>query len=236
MNMQSVFSIIWPTAFLQRCRVLTKKSNLFMTKKAMDEQESHKEYPGNMPEAGEVQESSATEVEWSQGQSSQESDFNAARIVELETELNNLKEQAGNYRDELLRRAADFENFRKQKERETMMSSSRTLENIIRELLPVVDDVKRLLDHAPLSAERSSEARPYIEGVEMVKKNLEKWLGEKGVTAIESIGTKLDVNFHEAISQIDHPEAEPDMIVEEYQTGYLMGEKVIRHAKVIVAR
>ena len=69
-----------------------------------------------------------------------------------------------------------------------------------------------------------------------MKKNLEKWLAEKGVNPIESKGMKLDVNFHEAISQIDHPEAEPDTIIEEYQTGYLLGEKVIRHAKVIVAR
>ncbi len=84
-------------------------------------------------------------AEWSQGQSSQESEPALARIAELETELNNQKEQAGRYRDELLRKAAEFENFRKQKEREAMMASSRALENIIRELLPVVDDVKRLL-------------------------------------------------------------------------------------------
>lgn len=207
-----------------------------MTKKVMDEQESHKEYLDEILQAGEVQEDTVPLVEWSQGQSSPEGESTEARIAELETELARQKEQAGKYRDELLRRAADFENFRKQKEREAMMASSRALENIIRELLPVIDDVKRLLDHAPLNAERSSEARPYIEGVEMVKKNLEKWLDEKGVKAIASIGTMLDVNFHEAISQIDSPDAEPDMIVEEYQTGYLLGERVIRHAKVIVAR
>lgn len=207
-----------------------------MTKKVMDEQESHKEYLDEILQAGDVQEDTVPLVEWSQGQSSPEGECTEARIAELETELARQKEQAGKYRDELLRRAADFENFRKQKERETMMASSRALENIIRELLPVIDDVKRLLDHAPLSAERSSEARPYIEGVEMVKKNLEKWLDEKGVKAIASIGTMLDVNFHEAISQIDSPDAEPDMIVDEYQTGYLLGERVIRHAKVIVAR
>ncbi|MGB7510463.1 MAG: nucleotide exchange factor GrpE [Pelodictyon phaeoclathratiforme] len=207
-----------------------------MTKKVMDEQESHKEYLDEILQSGEVQGDTVPEVEWSQGQSSPEGESAEARIAELETELARQKEQAGKYRDELLRRAADFENFRKQKEREAMMASSRALENIIRELLPVIDDVKRLLDHAPLSAERSSEARPYIEGVEMVKKNLEKWLDEKGVKAIASIGTMLDVNFHEAISQIDFPDAEPDMIVDEYQTGYLLGERVIRHAKVIVAR
>ena len=169
-------------------------------------------------------------------QPAEETDPSLARIAELEAELNKQIEQTNKFRDELLRKAADFENFRKQKERETMMASSRALENIIRELLPVVDDVKRLLQHAPLNAEISNEARPYIEGVDLVKKNLEKWLAEKGVNPIESKGMKLDVNFHEAISQIDHPEAESDTIIEEYQTGYLLGEKVIRHAKVIVAR
>ncbi|MEI7934202.1 MAG: nucleotide exchange factor GrpE [Chlorobiaceae bacterium] len=165
-----------------------------------------------------------------------ETDPAQARIAELEIELNKQIEQTNKYRDELLRKAADFENFRKQKERETMMASSRALENIIRELLPVVDDVKRLLQYAPESDEISNEARPYIDGVELVKKNLEKWLTEKGVNPIESKGMILDVNFHEAISQVDHPEAEPDTIIDEYQTGYLLGEKVIRHAKVIVAR
>jgi len=207
-----------------------------MTKKAMDQQESNKEHLEDIPEIGEVQDCTAADAEWSQGEPSKESESATARIAELEAELNSQKEQGGKFRDELLRRAADFENFRKQKERETMMASSRVLENIIRELLPVIDDVKRLLDHAPVDAERATEARPYIEGVEMVKKNLEKWLDQKGVKAIDSKGMKLDVNFHEAISQIDHPDAEPDVIVEEYQTGYLLGEKVIRHAKVIVAR
>jgi len=178
----------------------------------------------------------ASEGNGSPEQPAEETDPSLARIAELEAELNKQVEQTNKFRDELLRKAADFENFRKQKERETMMASSRALENIIRELLPVVDDVKRLLQHAPLTSEISNEARPYIEGVDLVKKNLEKWLAEKGVNPIESKGMKLDVNFHEAISQVDHPESAPDTIIDEYQTGYLLGEKVIRHAKVIVAR
>ncbi len=207
-----------------------------MTKKAMDQQENHKESPEEITQSGEFQDDVFSTAEWSQGQSAPQVDAAAARIAELESELNSQKEQVGKYRDELLRKAADFENFRKQKEREAMMASSRALENVIRGLLPVVDDVKRILAYAPVDSEKAGEARPYIEGVEMVKKNLEKWLAEKGVKAIESKGMKLDVNFHEAISQVDHPGAEPEMIIEEYQTGYLLGEKVIRHAKVIVAR
>ena len=196
-----------------------------MTTNVTNESDSYKEYSEDNLDM-------AIEGDGSQEQPSQEIDPSLARIAELETELNKQIEQANKYRDELLRKAADFENFRKQKERETMMASSRALENIIRELLPVVDDVKRLLQFAPESSEISNEARPYIEGVDLVKKNLEKWLAEKGVNPIESKGMKLDVNFHEAISQIDHPEAEPDTIIDEYQTGYLIGEKVIRHATV----
>ena len=200
-----------------------------MTKKVDENQDA-------VPDMGDLLDMTALEGEWSQGNSLPGVEPSAARIAELEAELEVQKEQVSKYRDEVLRKAADFENFRRQKEREAMLASSRSLENSIRELLPVVDDIKRLLQHAPESSELSSEVRPYIEGAELVKKNLEKWFAEKGVNAIESIGAKLDVNFHEAISQVDHPEAEPDTIIEEYQTGYLLGEKVIRHAKVIVAR
>jgi len=200
-----------------------------MTKNVDENQEA-------VPDMGDLLDMTALEGELSQGNSAQGIEPSAARIAELEAELEVQREQVSKYRDEVLRRAADFENFRRQKEREAMMASSRSLENSIRELLPVVDDIKRLLQHAPQSSELSTEVRPYIEGVELVKKNLEKWFAEKGVNAIDSIGAKLDVNFHEAISQIDHPEMEPDTIIEEYQTGYLLGEKVIRHAKVIVAR
>jgi len=197
-----------------------------MTKNAKDEAESYKVN----------KETAESEEVISQELSAEESELPVDRVAELEAELVRQQEQVNKFRDELLRRAADFENFRKQKERESMMASSRALENIIRELLPIVDDVKRVLAHAPSNTETASEAAPYIAGVELVRKSLDKWLEQKGVKAIESIGGKLDVNFHEAISQIDHPESEPDTIIEEYQTGYLLGEKVIRHAKVIVAR
>ncbi|NTV92994.1 MAG: nucleotide exchange factor GrpE [Chlorobiaceae bacterium] len=167
---------------------------------------------------------------------SQGMDFQTARIAELEAEVSSQKLQLDKYRDELLRRAAEFENFRKQKERESIMAGSRVLENLIREFLPMLDDVKRVLQHLPAVDEQSPEAKPYREGVELLKRNLDLWLAEKGVKEIESMGKKLDVMFHEAISLIEHPEAEPDTIVDEYQTGYLLGDKVIRHAKVIVAK
>jgi molecular chaperone GrpE len=158
------------------------------------------------------------------------------KITDLETEIAGQKQQAEKFHEELLRRAAEFENFRKQKEREVMMAGTRTLENVIRELLPMLDDLKRVIDHTPAVLENAPEAKPFVDGVELLRKNFGNWLEAKGVKAIEAKGQMLDVNFHEAISQIDHPDSEPDTIVEEYQTGYVLGERVIRHAKVIVAR
>ncbi|NTU67438.1 MAG: nucleotide exchange factor GrpE [Chlorobiaceae bacterium] len=154
----------------------------------------------------------------------------------FEAELEAQKLQVDKLREEVVRRAAEFENFRKQKEREASMTASRSLENTVRDLLPLLDDLKRLMHHIPAELQAMPEARPFVEGVELIRKNFTGWLEGKGVKEIEAKGQKLDVNFHEAITQVDHPEAEPDTVVEEYQTGYTLGDRVIRHAKVIVAR
>ena len=152
-----------------------------------------------------------------------------AEIVARDAEITKLRE-------EVMRRAAEFENFRKQKEREAAQSGVRMLENTVRDLLPLVDDLKRLMSHIPAEMQAMAEAKPFIEGVELIRKNFMSVLENKGVKEIEAKGKMLDVNFHEAITQVEAPGAEPDTIVEEYQTGYTLGDRVIRHAKVIVAR
>jgi len=159
-----------------------------------------------------------------------------ATEADMEAEIEARNEQIEKLKGELLRRAAEFENFRKQKEREAALSALRTLENNVRELLPILDDLKRLMHHIPAELQAMAEAKPFTEGVDLIRKNFCTWLENKGVREIESKGRTLDVNFHEAITQIDAPGAEPDTIVEEYQTGYTIGDRVIRHAKVIVAR
>lgn len=160
----------------------------------------------------------------------------AARIADLEEALGKEARQSEALREQLVRKVAEFENFRKQKDREALMAGNRALETVIRELLPVIDDINRIVEHAPEILEKSNEARPYVESVELLQKNLMKWLADKGVSPIEAIGKKMDVNFHEAITQIDHPDAEPETVVEEYQAGYVLGDRVLRHAKVVVAR
>ncbi|UZJ40551.1 nucleotide exchange factor GrpE [Prosthecochloris sp. SCSIO W1101] len=159
-----------------------------------------------------------------------------AKVKVLEDALNESKLQAEKLKDELMRKAADFENFRRQKEREAQVAGSRALEKTIKELLPVIDDVNRIVDHAPEVLEKTEEARPYVDGVELLQKNLFKWLSEKGVSKIDVIGKKMDVNFHEAITLVDNPDAETDTIIEEFQAGYILGDRVLRHAKVVVAK
>ena len=160
----------------------------------------------------------------------------AAKIGELESELNESREQAEKLKDEVMRKAADFENFRRQKEREAQMASARALEKTIKELLPVIDDINRIVEHAPEVLEKSEEARPYVDGVKLLQKNFMKWLSDKGVSRIEALGKKMDVNFHEAITQVDNPDAEPETVIEEFQAGYVLGDRVLRHSKVVVAK
>lgn len=193
-----------------------------MTRKASHHQEEIHENKAAEAAAGE--------------QSQQAAEAQESPVAALENELAAQKQQVEKLREEVIRRAAEFENFRKQKEREAALASTRTLENTVRDLLPLLDDMKRLMHHIPAELQAMAEAKPFVEGVELIRKNFSAWLESKGVKEIDAKGQKLDVNFHEAITQIDHPDAEPDTIVEEYQSGYMLGDRVIRHAKVIVAR
>ncbi|AOS83246.1 nucleotide exchange factor GrpE [Chlorobaculum limnaeum] len=156
--------------------------------------------------------------------------------ADMEAEIAARDAEITKLREEVMRRAAEFENFRKQKEREAAQSGVRMLENTVRDLLPMIDDLKRLMSHIPAEMQAMAEAKPFIEGVELIRKNFMSLLEKKGVKEIEAKGKQLDVNFHEAITQIDAPGVEPDTIVDEYQTGYTLGDRVIRHARVIVAR
>ncbi|HHE07617.1 MAG TPA: nucleotide exchange factor GrpE [Chlorobaculum parvum] len=187
-------------------------------------------------EQEEIQKTIRNEEEVGQPESDEPVAIPPSTEADMEAEIAARDAEIQKLRDELMRRAAEFENFRKQKEREAAQSGKRMLENTVRDLLPLLDDLKRLMEHTPPELQEMAEAKPFIEGVELIRKNFTSLLESKGVKEIESLGKMLDVNFHEAITQIDVPDTEPDTIVQEYQTGYTLGDRVIRHAKVIVAK
>lgn len=133
-------------------------------------------------------------------------------------------------RDYLFLRA-DFDNYRKRmlKEREELLRNAG--EKVLRGLLPIVDDFERGLQ-ATKDAENAQAVR---EGMELIYNKLLKYLADNGVKAMESTGADFDPDFHEAIASIPAPSPElKGKVVDTTQTGYMINDKVLRHAKVAV--
>jgi molecular chaperone GrpE len=136
-------------------------------------------------------------------------------------------------RDEYLALAqrvqADFENYRKRAARDQERLVAHAHERLVRELLPVLDDLERALE----AAERHEEA-VLIDGVKLVEQSLRKALEKEGLVAIETDGS-FDPHVHEALLSQAREGAEPGSVVEVVQRGYRLGDKVVRPARVIVA-
>ncbi len=152
-------------------------------------------------------------------------------IEKLQKQLSESEKLLGSYKDQLLRLAAEFENFRKRTESEKNEFIKFSNERIIRDLLPVLDDFERALSNGNKSADFDS----FYKGVEMIYQKLRKVFEEKGVKPIESIGKEFDVMYHDVLMQVQRPDVAPHTVVEEVERGYTLHGKVIKHAKVIVA-
>lgn len=140
--------------------------------------------------------------------------------------------QAVAKRDEYLalaqRTQADFENYRKRVAREAALSQQRGLAKLAKELLPAFDNLDRAIDVA-------AEGDPLLEGVELVRKELHAALGRVGIESFSPKGERFDPAEHEAVAQQPVDGAESGCVAEVYQSGYRMGELVIRPARVLVA-
>jgi len=137
-------------------------------------------------------------------------------------------EQLAAERDKYLRLAAEYDNFRKRsaKEREMTYSNART--DVISKLLPVYDNLERAL-----KMECSDES--FYKGVEMIMTQLTETLNDMGVEIIPAVGQPFDPNRHNAVMSVDNPEFGENTIVEEYQKGFILGDRVIRFSTVVVA-
>jgi molecular chaperone GrpE len=156
-----------------------------------------------------------------------------AREAPTDLDLDVRLAEAEAKRDEYLalaqRAQADFENYRKRAVRDQERLVAHAHERLVRELLPVLDDLERALE----AAERHEEAA-LIDGVRLVERSLRKALEKEGVAEIEADGA-FDPNVHEALLTQAREDAEPGSVVEVVQRGYRMGDKVVRPARVIVA-
>lgn len=133
--------------------------------------------------------------------------------------------------DKYIRLYSEFDNFKRRTARERIELLQTASKDVIAALLPVIDDFER----AEKSFETSADLNALKEGVKLVHHKLKSILSQQGLQAIDSIGKELDVDFHEAITQIPAPS--PDLkgkIVDEVERGYMLKDKVIRFAKVVV--
>lgn len=134
------------------------------------------------------------------------------------------------WRDKYLRLSAEFDNYRKRTLKEKMDLLSLGGEEMIKALLPTLDDIDRALN----AIENAKDLDAIRVGVELIDQKLKDTLKSKGVAEIESIGKDLDTDFHEAVAK--HPNEEMrGKIIDVVQKGYTLKDRVIRHAKVVVA-
>ncbi|MGA2934866.1 MAG: nucleotide exchange factor GrpE [Methanomicrobiales archaeon] len=148
-------------------------------------------------------------------------------IARLQRELDEVRRLAEERLTRLQYLQADFDNYRKSLEREREQVIQLAGEALVRDLLPVLDDLERALP--ALSQEKNRE------GFELLSRKLHKILESHGLRSIESQGKRFDPNFHEAIAKGESNEKEDGTILEEYQRGYLLRSKVIRPSKVKIA-
>ena len=147
----------------------------------------------------------------------------------LDDQLAALAAERDEYLDLAQRVQADFENYRKRAAREQERLVAHAHERLVRELLPILDDLERAVE----AAERHEEAQ-LVEGVKLVEQSLRNALSKEGLVEIETDGA-FDPHVHEALLTQPSGDVEPGSVLEVVQRGYRVGDKVVRPARVIVA-
>ncbi len=171
------------------------------------------------PETAEAAETAGTEAAETKAEAVQDP---------LAAELERLKEAAAEQEERYLRLAAEYDNYRKRttKEKESAWTSAKG--ETAKAFLPVYDNLERALKQ-----ETSDEA--FRKGVEMTMTQLKKVLSELGIEEIPALGQVFDANLHAAVQHVDDPELGENVVKEVYQTGFRLGDSVIRYAMVVVA-
>ena len=152
-------------------------------------------------------------------------------IDKSEEKIAELEAQVKEWHDKFLRKAAEFENYKRRTENDQFNLINYAAESFIIKLLPVVDDFERSLQH--IDDDNSTGA--VKEGIKLVYEKLLKVLDEQGVKKMQVKGEPFNVDYHDALMQRKDDSVPPHTVLEEIEKGYLYRDKVIRHAKVIVS-
>lgn len=159
-----------------------------------------------------------------------------AELIATRSELKRVESENAELKNQLARRQADFENYRKRVERERSETYNRVVADVAAKLLPVLDNLKRALDsEASVESSESDEFRHFLSGVDLIYKQLNGVLEALGVKPIAAVGERFDPHIHEAVVTEASDDYEPDTVMQEIVPGYRLGDKLIRPALVKVA-
>jgi len=152
------------------------------------------------------------------------SDAVQAKISELENTIAQLK-------DQLLRKAAEFDNYKRRVENEALATIQYANERLLDELLPVIDDFERSLK----AGKGKKDFDALYSGIELIYQKLMKILETQGMKSYDVIGKPFNTDFHDAVFLMPKAGVPPHTVIEEVEKGYIFNDKVLRHAKVVVS-
>jgi molecular chaperone GrpE len=153
----------------------------------------------------------------------------SAEVEALKKQIEEAEAKASEYKDSWMRSQAEFQNYKKRIERDNEMMRAHMKGDIVKRLLPVLDDLERALQNRPAD-------EPWTNGIELIARKFQSVLESEGIKRIEAEGKVFDPNFHEAISNEPNDEVESGHVIAVVQNGYMLGERVIRPALVRVAQ
>ena len=178
------------------------------------------------------EETAEAEIAADAQRAAQERDRLQNELDSVSDQIEAAKQQAAEANDRFLRLQADWDNYRRRTAQERLDERQRATEKLVVDLLPVIDDLERAIEHADNLTDPA--AKQFVEGVSAVCNKLVSVLNKEGVEVVNPVGEAFDPLSHQAVSQIEDTQAYDETVAQVYQKGYRMGGKDIRTAMVVV--
>ena len=182
------------------------------------------------------QQAKASEQAEAQAQNAQHAEEGSEELTpeqKLEKELEEAKKTIEEQKDKYLRLSAEFDNYRKRTMKEKAELIKNGGEKAISAILPILDDLERALQNM----QKADNVQSMYEGLDLIFQKFHKVLAQEGLQKMEPVGETFDTDYHEAIALVPAPdEAQKGKVLDCVQSGYKLNDKVIRHAKVVVAQ
>ncbi len=152
-------------------------------------------------------------------------------LAALQARVEELQKSVDQYKDQFLRKAAEFENYKRRSETDFLNLIKNANESLVYSLLPILDDFVRSLK----AGRESTDFESFYKGIELIYNKLLKTLEAQGLSSFDSLQQPFNVELHDALLQVPREDVPPHTVVEEVERGYRFNDKVLRHAKVVVS-